>query len=210
MEVNNPNGPLSEQDHSNAGSNGKDGKDSVSFETYQTLLGQRKQDQAKARELETKLKAFEDVERKRNEEKLQQEGNFKALLDAREKELQEIREQNQTLSSQVSDFEKTFTDTKKLNALFKEVGGSLKHKDYYHLVDTNKIAIDPSTGELDSKSLKAYASELVKDHKDLFNFGIGKMPGGAPVAATALSHEEWTKLAQTNPSEARKRMKDVK
>lgn len=211
MEQNNPNGQAGSDDHSDAGSReGKDDKGSVSFETHQTLLTQRKQDQAKLKEYESELNVFRDAEKKRAEEKLASEGNFKALLESRENEIKALNEKVTSLTNQVSTFEETFTETKKLNALFKEIGGTLKHKDYYHLVDLKKIAMDPETNEVDAKSLKAFATDFVKDHKDLLNFGVGKMPGGAPQASSSISYDEWLKLAKTNPAEARKRQKDIK
>lgn len=211
MEKNNPNGQAGSDDHSDAGSKeGKDDKSSVSYETHQTLLTQRKQDQAKLKDLETELNSFREAEKKRAEEKLASEGNYKALLDSREQEIKTLKEEVTSLTGKIGSYEETFVETKKFNALFKELGATLKHKDYYHLVDLNKIAIDPETKEVDAKTLKAFAADFVKEHKELLNFGTGKMPGGAPQAASSISYDEWLKLAKTNPAEARKRQKDIK
>lgn len=197
-------------DQPKASGEGEGKKDSVSYETFNNLLGQRKKDQEKLKELETTLKSFQEKEKKEIEKKLAEEGNFKSILESREKEINELKEKLGTFENKVNEYEQTFVETKKLQALFKEVGGSLKHKSYVNLIDTSKIAVDPNSGEVDAKTLKQYATELMNEHKDLFAFGAGKMPGGAPKGSSFLTYEEWTDLAAKDPKAARERIKDVK
>ena len=67
--------------------------DVVKYETYQRLLAQRKADQARMQSLEEKAKALEVLEAEKaklHEEKLKAEGNWKALLDAREAKISEL------------------------------------------------------------------------------------------------------------------------
>ena len=79
---------VSDQDQSSV-SDGDAGNESNDAK-FKMLLGQRKADQEKLKELQAQLGTFQSEKKKLEEEKMKHEGNFKALLDSREKELQEL------------------------------------------------------------------------------------------------------------------------
>ena len=193
-------------------------KDVVSHESFKKLLAQRKADQEKLKatttrlqELEAKESELAKKESELEEQKLKSEGNWKALLESRESALKKLEEKNSELLDITKGYEKKFTDAHKINAFKEAIGGTLKQSEYYSFVDTDKIAIDPETGSIDDKTLKAYANEFTTKFKDLIQFKTAKLPDGAAQhSATSLSYDEWVKLAATNPTEAKKRMKDVK
>lgn len=194
-------------------------KDVVSHESHKKLLAQRKADQEKLKAMQARLQELESKEAEiakkeaeLEEQKLKDEGNWKALLEAREARAAKLEEQVKTLAEVNKSYEDKFTNAVKLNAFKDAIGGTLKKNEYYGFVDTNKIALDPETGVVDEKSLKQYANDFVSQFKELIAF---KNPVRLPSEAGdhsegGLSYEEWVKLAQTNPSEAKKRMKDVK
>jgi hypothetical protein len=129
--------------------------------------------------LEAKLKEIESKDSTEREKKLKDEGNFKALLEDREKELAKLREQNEELQKSVHTFEETLTTTKKFNAFNRAIGGKLKNEDYYKFVDTSKIAIDAETGKVDESSVKNYAKNFVEKHRELVDVNGGKLPDEA-------------------------------
>jgi hypothetical protein len=184
--------------------------------SFKKLLGQRKADKQKADELASKLKEVEEKlslftkkEQDLQEQKLQEQGNFKALLEQREKELKKLEKEKTEAEKKVKEFERNFTDMRKLNLFFDKIGGKLKQKEYLSLVETEKIAIDPESGEVDEKSLSDYASEFLTKHKPLVAFKSAQLPNEAGSTGKSLSYQEWVQLAQSNPAEARKRYKEV-
>jgi hypothetical protein len=167
-------------DQSSASGSDAKTKDTVSYETYQELLGQRKKDQEKLKALEAKFKEIEGKDAADREKKLKDEGNFKALLEDREKELAALREQNVELTKSVQTFEETIASTKKFNAFNRAIGGRLKSEEYYKFVDTSKIALDPETGKVDESSVKSYAQTFVEKHKELVDSAGARLPDQAP------------------------------
>jgi DNA repair exonuclease SbcCD ATPase subunit len=155
---------------------GVDQKDKVSYEAYKRLLSQRKSDQEKLKSAEERLKELDNLK----EEKLRSEGNWKALLDAREQKLAEYQEQLENERKSRRDYEEQFIEAAKLNKFQDALGGKLKHEDYFNLVDTSKIAVDPQTGKIDRESVSKYASEWLKAHKELVQFSKPKINDNAP------------------------------
>lgn len=209
---------VSNEDQSNDGIV-DNSKDVVSHESHKKLLAQRKADQEKLRAMQTRLQELEskeaDIAKKEAElaeQKLKDEGNWKALLEAREARAAKLEEQVKTLAEVNKGYEDKFTNAVKLNAFKDAIGGTLRKNEYYSFVDTSKIALDPETGVVDDKSLKLYANDFVNQFKELIAFkNPAKLPNEAgDHSATGISYDEWVKLAQTNPSEAKKRIKDVK
>jgi len=157
--------------------------DVVSHETYKRLLAQRKADQEKMRSLEEKAKTLsvlEEEKAKLAEEKLKADGNWKALLDAREAKIQELSEKYNSVTQEKSRYEQQFVEATKLQAFNDTLGGKLKHREYYNLVDTSAIALDPETGAIDKESLKKYADKFLKEHKELVAFSKPQIDSRAP------------------------------
>lgn len=157
--------------------------DVVSHETYKRLLAQRKADREKLRSLEEKAKTLsilEEEKAKLTEEKLKTEGNWKALLEAREAKIQELSEKYQAVNQEKSRYEQQFVEASKLQAFEDALGGKLKHREYYNLVDTSAIALDPESGAIDKESLKKYADKFLKEHKELVAFSKPQIDSRAP------------------------------
>jgi len=193
---------VSDQDQSSV-SDGDAGNESNDAK-FKKLLGQRKADQEKLKELQSKLGTFESEKRKLEEEKMKHEGNFKALLDSREKELQELSSKLKDYESKVVSYEETFINQKKINAFHQAIGGKLKDQEYYDLFKADKIALDDE-GNIDEKSLKQYASEFINKHKSLIDFKTGKMPDGA---AKVTGSKDQTAIESMTPAQLEQLIKD--
>lgn len=188
---------------------GGNGEGSVSYGTYQKVLDQLKKTQAKSKDLEDMITKIENDRKAADDEKLNKDGNFKQLLESKTRELTDAQKIIKDLTGEVTGYKQSFIESKKINALLGEIGGKVKHKDYYNLIDTSKIALLPDSEDIDSVSLKQYAGELLNDHKHLFDFAGGKMPSGAPSGGVGISRADWNKLAVANPKEAKERHKDI-
>lgn len=184
-----------------------DKKDAVDYKTHKKLLDQRKSDQQKLKELEEKLSAIDSANKQKKEKEDLDQGNYKALLEDREKSIKTLTEEITGLKSKVGNYENQITDAKKISAFRAKIGGDLKKSQYYDFVDTDKIPLDPETGKIDEKALESYANEFVKEHKELIKFDSKKLPDDAGKPGSSLTYEQWLKLPV---AEQRLRMKDVK
>ena len=187
-----------------------DDGEKVSESWKNRILAQRKADQEKIREMNEKLESFESEKKKIEEEKLKQEGNWKELLESRERTLQELQDKLNEKDEAVKSYETHLQEAKKLQGLQDALGGKFRKPEYMNLVDTSKIAVDPDTGNVDQSSLKSYADHFLKEHKELIQFNKPQINDNAPGQSLSMSYDEWVKLAQTNPKEAREKMHLVK
>lgn len=177
----------------NKPNNSNDGKDTVAFETHQKLLKEKKA-------LADKLAAFEADSKKREEAEALEKQEFKKLYESEKAKAQELEGKYNALNANV-------TDTRKLHAFMKKVGGEIR-EDYWGLIDLTQIAMDPESGKIDDGSVARYAKEFEKKHEILIQRpNGGKLPNGAPLGgSTTLTHAEWLKLPL---KEQLARMKDV-
>lgn len=124
----------------------QEAKDVVDYASHRKLLDEKKKEQQRASELEARLKAIED-------EKLKEQAKYKELFDARDSELNQLKEQ-----IKLADKEKL--SNAKMEAFISAVGG-LKDPSYKKMVDLDKIDLE------DAKSLEAYALQFKSSFPDL-------------------------------------------
>jgi len=159
----------------------------VSYEAYKRLVAQRKADQEKFKALSEKVSLYEQKEKDLEEKKLMEQGEYKKMLQEREKEIRQLRDEREK-------YKNSLVKTAKLQAFQEALGGKLADPTYYSFVDTERIAIDPESGTVDTDSLKSYVNEFVSKHQRLIEFSSAKLPNSAPSGSKALSYEEWLKL----------------
>lgn len=140
-------------------------KDTVAYDTYRRTLNEAKTYKEKFRELEL-------WKTQQEEEKLKANNEWKALAESKERSLSEAQQKLQ-------EFERTITDSIKLNAFNKALGGKLKSQEYYSFVDTDKIAYNPETKQVDEDSVKSLVSEFLQKHQALVDIKTPKLPNEA-------------------------------
>lgn len=182
----------------------------VPYDRYSKTVTESKNRLSRIRELESKLTEFEskvtDTERK----KLEEQGEYKKLLESE-------RTQSQTLKQQLAEFQKKLTDfedrevaRRKYSALQKSLGGQIDSK-YAALIDFDSIAVDPESGEVDEVSVGRYAETFKKTFPEivLTQKGTG-LPNGKPGAGRdamgmkKILESEWNKLATSKEMKAYK------
>jgi len=156
--------------------------DTVSYETHRKLLSQRKKDQAQKKELFDQVEAYKKADVVREESKLQEEGEYKKLLD-----LSRTREQD--LETKLSKYQQDFTDSHKIAAVLEKINGSPKNKKILNFIDLNAIAIDPETNVIDDQSVEAEANRFVKEWSEMIAFDKADSPkipvhSSAPIEGT--------------------------
>lgn len=140
---------------------GKGGNQTVAYETYVKAMDDLKETQRKLKEIESKTQS-------EIETKLKEQGDWKALAESRELKIKELETNLNSTTSAI-------TDSIKLNAFQKHLGGKLKSDKYFDFVETTKIAINPETKKVDEQSVKSVVAEFLKEHSHLVDFG--KKPG---------------------------------
>lgn len=163
----------------------------VSHETYTKVLDEAKKAKAKVAE-------YEREQKKRDEEALTKQGEYKKLAEQREQELKEEREKRVSLETRIA-------DSRKLNAILGSVTGEVP-KQYWGLIDTNQIAVDPETGIPDEASVKKAAQAFEKQFPDVVKKpSRGKLPDDVPLGGTGkLSYKEWLGLPLKDQLERKK------
>lgn len=167
-------------------SGGSGSSDSVSYESYQKLLNQRKSDKLKADALEAKLKELEKKANEQEENKLKEQNKFKELYEAKSKEVADLSEKFTGLNQSI-------VRAEKLSAFERAAGAPLKHEAYYSHVDVDAIRMDDS-GNIDSESLNEVVGAFRNVHGDsLFNIKTAKtLPSGAPNEAATKGLKDLT------------------
>lgn len=152
----------------------------IAYETHKKLLNQRKGDQEKIRNMEQQLTEFMNAQKQTEEQKLLEQGKLQELVELKEKELQEARQEN---SAYKSDFDKAM----KLSAFREKLGGTVDHNDYYKFVNTDKIILDPEAG-VDEESVEAVVNQFKQEHYKLYTPKVSKsLPNDAPATNTPIN-----------------------
>ena len=169
------------------GKTGNDTKEVVDRETYLKTLSQEKNAKARLKEAEARIAEYEAQQKKVEEAKLKENGEYQKLLSQRDKEIEEERKQRQEL-------EKSMLDSLKLGKVIDHIGGRVKRSEYLNFIDTDRIVYNPETREIDDETAKSVAEDFVKTHAELIDFKVGKLPSDSPRGAESLTVEQWRKL----------------
>lgn len=171
-------------------------KDTVSYETYSKVLGEKKKVAEKLEALEAQLKQKVETELKEKED-------YKKLLELREKELNESK-------SKLGEFETTFTNSQKMQAFLKHIPGELE-QDYWQLIDLDKITINPDTKKPDEASVMAYAKEFSDKFKKVIQSPVNqKLPNNAVDQTNSnLTYESWLKMPLDEKKKHQKQIQEL-
>ena len=144
------------------------------------------------KEAEERLIAFEKQQAEAKEAVLKEKGDTKALLEIRDQELAKERKER-------AEMERTLSEGTKLDSFLtsiKATHGDVP-KQYWPLINTAKIIIDPNTGIPDQGSVNDVINNFVTQYSAVIQGGVqGNDPGFAPgKTQTGLSRTEWLKLS---------------
>lgn len=183
------------QEHS-----GETKTDTVDYKTYFKTVNEVKKEREKRRELESKLNEILEGQKKVEEEKLKEQGEYKKLLQSREEELKMLK--NKTL-----EYEQTLTNGQKMSEFMSKLPGKIKRKEYYSFIPVDEIVIDPETGTVDERTLDTAVNSFLENHRDLLDIRKGNsIPHDAGQPKSSLTMEQWKSLPI---AEKRKRYNEV-
>jgi hypothetical protein len=167
-----------------------DGKN-VSYESHQRLLREKKQEQEKRKAAETELETLRNEKAERDRKKLEEEGNFKALLEQREKELNDEKARNATIVGEI-------TDARKKRAILKHIQGVVP-EGAHQLLNLSLVELD-ADGKPTEQTAKAAAQLFQKEHP--YAIQTDKKGGGLPneeaaggIGGKKIIYSEWCKLS---------------
>lgn len=175
-------------------------EEKVSYETYKRVLSEKKK---RDEELEKHRIELAEVKRKLKEDeelKLKEKEDYKSLIQIREKELEEARNESKALREEQ-------LQNLKLGSFLKTLGSEV-HSKYWGMIDLEQVKLDPD-GKIDQMSITQAVENFKKTYPELIINGRGpKLPADAPSSGPgSLTVEEWKKLPS---KEMAKRIKDLK
>jgi hypothetical protein len=152
----------------------------ISYEAHRKLLDEKKKVQAQLDALLTKDKEREDAEARKR-------GDYEALLKARDEELAKERAQRQELTERIN-------TGRKINAVIDALGGQVDQK-WLRLIETDDVALNPDTGEVDQMTVARVAESLKKQWPEMIQ-RKATLPPNAPQGNSGgkISESEWKSL----------------
>lgn len=180
--------------------------DTVRYETYKKILGEKKKEREIRLETEKKLSEYQQREKEEQEKKLLQEKNFEELLKHRDEELAEKERVRKELEEKLSQKDRVILDSVKMDAFINAIGGL--SKEYWGLVDLDKVQSNED-GKIDETSLQLYAKNFKTTYHKIVGSPTGvKLPNGdPPKTSETLTYEQWKSIG--NAKEMKRRWKDV-
>lgn len=158
----------------------------VSYQSYQKAVDEVKSAKAKAQELESRLSAIEEA-------KLNEQGDYKKLVELRESRIKELETQLKGVASERDNVLRENQDTWKLQAFHSALDGKIKKPEYLSFVDLESIVIDPETKQVDASSVQNVVSSFMENYSDLVEKKSFKgLPSDAPRGAVKKSFNQMT------------------
>ena len=167
--------------------------DVVSRKAYEEVTRDMHKNKQKAKELDMKLKELETQLKAQEEAKMQENEQYKELLERRTQELEEERRKAQ-------EKDQTINRSVKLSALKNELGGKVKDQ---YLSFANLDNIELENGIVDAESLRNVANEFRKEHGQLIpTSDSANVTGHA--ASSASNIEAPKKISEMSTAELKK------
>lgn len=157
------------------------GKSTIAYDTHRKLLDEKKKVQAQLDQLLREKTEREEADARKR-------GDFDTLLKSREEELSKERAAREALESRI-------THGRKLNAVIEALGGNVDQK-WLRLIDTDDVAVNPETGEVDAMTVARAAESLKKQWPEMIR-KTTVLPAGAPAGNNGgtITRAEWLKLS---------------
>lgn len=170
--------------------------DSVNYRTYRRAVDQLKSERQARRDLETRLSKIERDKAEDERAKLEQQGNYKTLLEAERARAQALEKEVADRKAESEQYRARDVERRKLSALIANLGGNVNSEAIYRLADLEEIAVDPESGEIDKTSLTRYTERFRKKWPDILGVTRGGLPNKKPSdpAIERISYDDYRKL----------------
>jgi hypothetical protein len=160
----------------------------VDYQTYRRAMDDLQRWKREANDALGKLASVSAEKEKAEREELAKQGEWQKLAESAQSKAKEWEEKYSTLNQ-------TIVESRKAHAIASKLAGNLR-PDFFHLLDTDKVAYNPDTGEVEETSAVKAADEFAKRYPELI---LPKTTAAIPNDASkgspkGLTHEEWSKL----------------
>lgn len=152
----------------------EDSSQMVKFESYQKVLSQKKAQDEKLRDMQSKLAEFEAAEATKLEAQLRDEKRHDEII-------QTLKQKNEELSGRLGQVQGEIANSIKRQALEREIGG-FAHPDYARFAQLDSIGLTED-GSVDTETLGREAKRIRETHPHLLKASVPNLPNGAPASA---------------------------
>lgn len=136
-------------------------KDSVQYDTYKKVLGEKKRMQEQFTKAQEELEQMRAAQKQAEEAKLAENQEYKKLLELRTQELEKT-------NSELKSMRQSHTNAQKLDAFLSALGGKVDKK-YWGLIDIDRVVTDPETGGVDEMSVTKLVEDFRAEHGRLID-----------------------------------------
>ncbi len=179
--------PGGDSDNKTGKASGDQESGEVSYSTYKKTLSQLKNLQDKYKEQGLTLDTYVKKEQKLEQQRLEEQGEYKKLLDLERQKLTQYEQERDSYKNKL-------ITAHKLNAFNEKLPSKIANPKYYSHVPVEDILIDPETGLVDDSSVDSVVSSFIKEHPTLLETRSNPMPSDAPGSKSKLPYAEWLKL----------------
>ncbi len=170
-----------------SGSNEPGEEKRPSYESYQNLLGEKKREQDKAKNLEDELRTLQDDKKVEETKRLEDQSKFKELYGKTKEDLE-------AKDKKIADMLKERVDARKMHSFLDAIKADVPRQ-YWGLIDLDKIAMEGD--KVDEFSIQKYVEEFRANFTHVIQpIENRRMPNDSPSAggSATLTMEAWSKL----------------
>jgi len=165
----------------------------VSYSSFKKVLTEKKNIQERMESLQGELENLKLEKQNTETKKMEEQGEYKKLLDLNNAELAKVKGDNELLA-------KELTTTWKKQAFFGKLKGQLKKPEYEKFIDLNSIVLNPETHQVEEASVDNAVKVFSESYADLLLFPNGKsLPSNA---ATTFAPKSVGTMNSTEKNEA--------
>ena len=149
-------------------------EDKVAYSTYKKVLTEKKNLHERMRSLQDQVDAINKEKQSSEQKKLEEQGEYKKILEIRQKEVEAMKADNELLAKELQ-------HTWKKQAFYGKLKGSLRKPEYEQFIDLETIALDPESHQVNPESVDIAVNQFMEKYGDLVAQTAAKtIPGQAP------------------------------
>lgn len=172
-------------------------QDKVEYASYKKVLDEKKARDRENAELKRQIEEINAAKRAEEEKKLTESGDLSKILKLKEEALKTLQKEHEGLKQTLTQREQKEQSARKISAVLNSVNGEIPQQ-YWGLIDTDQIAIDPETGKPEELSVKKAVEDFEKTYPHVIVKADGtRLPNEAPRGAKSKSPTEMIRAAKT-------------
>lgn len=170
--------------------------DTVAYESYKRLLGQKKNATAENENLKKIIEELKQANQSKEAEEATRKNDFQKLLEMEKKRAEELAAKHKEIEDKYLQQQNEIIQTRKLKSVLSSLDGKIDEQ-YFGLIDLDRVQVDPDTGEVDKVSVQNFVKDFEKSYSLIIKKGQKNpaMPNAAPSSASKkLTYEQWKAL----------------